>query len=548
MIGMMYLFYTALLALNISAEVIEAFVKIDTSINQTTVNFSSKTKALYATIDNKAREQPTKRYKDLATEAHRIEAESLEVYNFLDELKAELILHSDGEGSLAIIRDENNKIIAFDLDKIKKKDDAHGGTVLMGPEGGKKGAELHEKISIFRTSLLKLVSDSTESVYRSINSGLATYEGVQQTKDGPRTWEEKFYLGMPLVGTLALLSKLQADVRNAEADILEYKIRDLEGLDIRITALEGLISTSTSFVVRGGEYQSKIFLGALDTTMRPTIHLTHSFPFWDSIVENGDVRYKLREGISYDTLLVDASGKGTYRVSCGSVGDFKYGGLINYKSNKGDKWLPFVGQYQVGEAGFTVSATKCNVFYKGLENPVAVSVSGYPKEGISVSISGGASIHPAQGGGYIVIVPPSVTAKEVTVSVSVKTPEGGKNLGSSTFKVFDVPPPSIMIAGAYKDGSRMPKSAIKNSPMLTARLGEGFFPFEGVKYNVSSFDFVFSVRGVAGLKKVPGSRLTEDVLAEITKMGAGQTLTFTNIFYTGPSGTKQTNGVTVILE
>ena len=560
MIGMMYLFYTALLALNVSNEVIEAFVKIDKSINQTTANFSAKTSQLYNTIAAKVKDQPGK-YEALDKQAQEINKQTTFLFNYIDSLKAAIIIQAgekfcdiaNKEAGIdyAAIKDGDKFII--DAENIGKKDNLEASHVVMGAESGQfnQGERLRLLVNQYREKVLSkdIVKDTAESVYKGIKTSLETYEGARPVKEGSdeiRTWAEKYYQAMPMIGTIALLSKLQADVRNVEADILEYMIKDLEGLDIRITALEGLISTSTSFVVRGGKYESKIFLGALDTTMRPTIHVTSSYPFYDSILEEGEVKYKLRTGVAYDTLPVDASGKGKLTRDCGSIGDFKYGGLIHYKSNKGDKWLPFMGQYQVGETGVTVSASKCNVFYRGLQNPVSVAVAGYPKENVSVSITAGSIVR--SGNEYIVEIPTSVTQKEVSVHVSVKTEGGSKSLGSTVFKVFDVPPPTINVAGTYKDGSTMPKAAITSNAYLTASLGGGFFPFDGVKYSVASFDFLYSVRGVEKMAHCNGAQVSSEALEQIKLMGQGARLSFTNIRYTGPSGTKTTNGVTVIIK
>jgi hypothetical protein len=210
-------------------------------------------------------------------------------------------------------------------------------------------------------------------------------------------------------------------------------------------------------------------------------------------------------------------------------------------------WLPYKAAYQVGDAGFTVSATKCNVFYRGLENPVEVAVSGYPKESVSVSISGGASIRGA-GGGYIVTVPVSVTAKEVLITVSVKTEEGGRTLGSAKFNVLNVPPPTIFIAGAYKDGAKVPKAAITRSPSLTAKLESDFFPFEGISYSIVSYEFMYQVRGVTQTVQGSGSAIPGNIQAEMNKMGSGSAASFTNIKVSGPSGVRQTNGITVVLQ
>lgn len=530
MIGMMYLFYTALLALNVSSEIVTAFVKIDESIQKTTINFSAKTQSLYGRIDASVADQPGK-YTQLAKQAHDIEKESNEFFQNIEDLKLQILRESQGpEASLE--------------DEIKKKDDLHAATIVMVGEGGPMmGKELRGWLDSYRELLLGIVQDTSLTVYKNIAKNLEAKDQLDN-KEEPWTWEETLCRGMPMIGTLAMLSKLQADIRNSEADVLEFMIAKLEGLDIRITSLEALVSSPRSFVIRGGKYTSNVFLGARDTSMRPTVYLTYNAPFYDSTVVDGEVQYKLRQGANYDTLPIDESGKGVHTRDCGGVGDFTYGGLVHYVSNRGDMWMPYSSVYQVGDAGFTVSASACNVFYRGLDNPVEVAVSGYPQEAVSVSITGGASIV-RSGAGYIVKVPASVTAKEVNISVSVRTEEGGRTLGSKTFAVLNVPPPTLVIAGAYKDGASVPKGAITRTPTLTANLESDFFPFKGVNYSVIAYEFLYSVRGVTQTIAGTGSNIPKAILDNLTP---GSAASFTNIRVSSPSGERKTNGITVKIQ
>jgi len=530
MIGMMYLFYTALLALNVSSEIVTAFVKINDSIQKTTFNYSEKTKSLYARIDNSALEQPGK-YTELAKQAHEVERQSNEFFQNIEDLK--LLILRESQGPEATLDGE-----------IKKMDDLHAATIVMVGEGGPMmGKELRSWLDNYRELLLGIIEDTSLTVYKNVAKNLEAKDQFDN-KEAAWSWEETLCRGMPMIGTLAMLSKLQADIRNSEADVLEFMIAELEGLDIRITALEALVSSPRSFIVRGGKYTSNVFLGARDTSMRPTVYLTYNAPFYDSTVVNGEVQYRLRQGANYDTLPIDESGKGLHARDCGGVGDFNYGGLVHYKSNKGDMWLPYKAVYQVGDAGFTVSASACNVFYRGLDNPVEVAVSGYPQEAVSVSISGGASIT-RSGAGYIVKVPAGVTAKEVSISVSVRTEEGGRTLGSKTFSVLNVPPPTIVIAGAYKDGASVPKGAITRTPTLTANLESDFFPFKGVNYSVISYEFLYSVRGVTQTIAGTGSNIPQTIL---NNLNPGSAASFTNIRVSSPSGERKTNGITVKIQ
>lgn len=530
MIGMMYLFYTALLALNVSSEILTSFVKINESIQKTTSNYSEKTKSLYAKIDNSALEQPGK-YTKLAKQAHELERQSNEFIQNIEDLK--LLILRESQGPEATLDGE-----------IKKMDDLHAATIVMVGEGGPMmGKQLRGWLDSYRELLLGIIEDTSLTVYKNVAKNLEAKDQFDN-KEAPWSWEETLCRGMPMIGTMAMLSKLQADIRNSEADVLEFMIAELEGLDIRITALEALVSSPRSFVIRGGKYSSNVFLGARDTSMRPTIYLTYNAPFYDSTVVNGEVQYKLRQGANYDTLPIDESGKGLHVRDCGGVGDFNYGGLVHYKSNKGDMWLPYKAVYQVGDAGFTVSASACNVFYRGLDNPVEVAVSGYPQEAVSVSISGGASIS-RSGAGYIVKVPASVSAREVSVTVSVRTEEGVRTLGSKTFSVLNVPPPTIVIAGAYKDGASVPKAAITRTPTLTANLESDFFPFKGVSYSVISYEFLYSVRGVTQTIAGTGSNIPQTIL---NNLNPGSAASFTNIRVSSPSGERKTNGITVKIQ
>ncbi|HOD87428.1 MAG TPA: gliding motility protein GldM [Bacteroidales bacterium] len=530
MIGMMYLFYTALLALNVSSEILTSFVKINESIQKTTSNYSEKTKSLYAKIDNSALEQPGK-YTKLAQQAHEVERQSNEFIQNIEDLK--LLILRESQGPEATLDGE-----------IKKMDDLHAATIVMVGEGGPMmGKQLRGWLDSYRELLLGIIEDTSLTVYKNVAKNLEAKDQFDN-KEAPWSWEETLCRGMPMIGTMAMLSKLQADIRNSEADVLEFMIAELEGLDIRITALEALVSSPRSFVIRGGKYSSNVFLGARDTSMRPTIYLTYNAPFYDSTVVNGEVQYKLRQGANYDTLPIDESGKGLHVRDCGGVGDFNYGGLVHYKSNKGDMWLPYKAVYQVGDAGFTVSASACNVFYRGLDNPVEVAVSGYPQEAVSVSISGGASIS-RSGAGYIVKVPASVSAREVSITVSVRTEEGVRTLGSKTFSVLNVPPPTIVIAGAYKDGASVPKGAITRTPTLTANLESDFFPFKGVSYSVISYEFLYSVRGVTQTIAGTGSNIPQTIL---NNLNPGSAASFTNIRVSSPSGERKTNGITVKIQ
>ena len=196
MIGMMYLVLTALLALNVSKEVLTAFVKIDESISRTTLNFSAKTRSLYAKIDAKAIEQPGK-YTTLAKQAHDIEKQSNKFFSDIDRLK--VMIKQTGEGPEATLDSP-----------IKKLDNLDAASITMIGEGGKMmGDSLRMWMENYRKVILTVVGDTSSSVYKTIDNTLAIVDQLNDPAE-PKTWQMTFCKGMPMIGTIALLSKLQA--------------------------------------------------------------------------------------------------------------------------------------------------------------------------------------------------------------------------------------------------------------------------------------------------------------------------------------------------
>jgi gliding motility-associated protein GldM len=537
MIGMMYLFYTALMALNVSNEVLNAFVAVNAGIDQTIKNFTVKTQSLYSEIDKKAAANPGK-YDVLQKEAKEFEQRCNNLVDSIRLVKVMCLNKSDET------IDPTN--IDNDTCVIKKMDDINAAPAVMDPEaGGEMGTKLRASIDAFRTYVMGMSVfkdslgrvDTTSVIYKNTMSSLQTPDKIDDGATIP--WEIGLVRHMPLVGTLALLSKLQSDIRNVEAEVVQKMVADLEGLDIRISSLTGLVSTSKSVVMSGSQYEADIFIGARDTTMKPTIYITQTAPYYDSVkLDNGTYRYMKLANATYDTLPIDAEGRGHYVTSAGP-GEHPYGGLIYWKANTGDQWIPYKSSYAVATSSTTISATACNIFYKGLQNPLSVAASGYTN--INVTATGGATITKGKVAGYegeyIVTIPSGTQTKEVTINVSAD----GKSVGHQTFKVMNVPSPIITIGG-YKSGDDVPKAAIKGSPRLDAVLEGGFFPFKDVKYTVTSFTYMKEVRGVTSSQVVSGNTIPGDILSDISKKASGSSISFIGIKVSSPSGPRNAPG------
>jgi gliding motility-associated protein GldM len=526
MIGMMYLFYTALLALNVSGEIINAFVLVNDSLVETEENFHEKTTSLYAKVKNLKEVQPEK-YQEVYNEAMNVKERSNKLVKDIQRLKVEIVKKADGpEGS---------------LDDIKKKDNLDAGPELMIGEGGpKKGDSLRTWVENYRAFLLdhEVAADTSSALYHNISSALSTEDDLDNPEE-PKTWQEKLFQGMPLVGSIAMMTKLQTDIRNSEADLVERMIIGVDELDITITDIEAVVNAKASYVVKGGDYEADVFIAARDTSMKPTVYFTTQSPYYDSTSEG----FRMVDGINYDTLPI-VDGKGKYTIeNATNVGTKEYGGLIKWKSKTGDIWMPYKAQYMVGESGFAVSPSGLNVFYRGIDNPVEVSVSGYPQEKVTAYMSGGGRLVP-KGNGYVARIT-SPTTRKVRVSVSVDTEEGKKTLGTKEFRVLNVPTPLAKLNGTQSEGPVYKDDLMTG--ILMADLGSQFFPFK-VRFDVVSFSFAYKVRGQKARIQVNGNRLNAEARQALQALGRGTQINFESIKVKGPSGVRQTAPITLELK
>ncbi len=535
MIGMMYLFYTALLALNVSGEIINAFVLVNDSLEVTTESFYNKTEGLYAKLGALNAQQEEK-YGPIFEEALVVKGKTNVLIKRIERLKQEIIAKADGDTF-----DPKNPKSVHD---IKKKDNLNAAPELMVGEGGPlKGDSLEMWLDEYRVFMLSHIRDTSFAIHGNIANSLSTDDDFSDPEN-KKTWQEKLFVHMPLVGTIAMMTKLQTDIRNAEADIVDRMIVGVDEDLITITNVEALVSSNASYVVKGGKYEAQVFIGARDTSMKPTVYFSNEYPFYDTIKEGGKITYKMRGnmGDNYDTLPI-IEGKGIYSIeNVQNIGTHRWGGLISWKTKQGEKLLPFMNEYMIGETGFAISPTGVNVFYRGIDNPVEVSVSGYPKEKVRAYMSGGGSLVP-RGGSYVARIT-SPSAREVTISVSVETDAGTKALGSKKFRVLNVPVPPAKLNGTKGEG-RVHKNDVMSGKLM-ADLGDQFFPFQ-VKFDVISFRFTYKVRGQTNSITVYGDRLNAEAQTALQGLGRGTRVSFESVQVKGPSGTFQTAPVSLEL-
>ncbi|MDD4234886.1 MAG: GldM family protein [Bacteroidales bacterium] len=495
MIGMMYLFYTALLALNVSNEVIEAFIYVNESLQTTAINYREKSVQVYNEISVAYNQQPDK-FEYQWKKAKEIHSASDSLYGFIEDIKLAVIRYSNG--------DDTTNSITY----VKKQDDINAAKEIMTAEMGQKlGWQLEQEVIKYRELLLGVVSDTSGSgkfLKNSINAALATEPRKDKYDDSAKPWPETLTAGMPLVATYALLTKLQSDLRNIETDMYSYLIGDAERLDIKISELEALVAAPGA-VMPGSRFYGRVFIGAKDTTMTPKIWVTYDGePFYDSTKVNGKWEFSKNPNKKYHLLKLDDTGAGEIDTTFGASGSF--GGLAVYESNLGEIIRPFKHKYSVGSSSGAITPTKMMVLYAGLDNPIQFAASGGAD---SRPVLRGPHIIRQVGNTAIVKPPASAVGSTITLTVDAVGEDGTTTRGDSqSFRVLAVPPPKIAF-DVFGDGAELPLEWVINRKLEADAPDD--FVFEGATYNVVSFTVRIAIPGAKPeLIQVNGNSIASD--------------------------------------
>ena len=263
MIGMMYLVLTAMLALNVSKEAVEAFKKVDKGLTKTVENYILKNNLVYADFDRAEAENPRKAG-PWKTKAYAVKQRADEVYNYLQDLKIEIITTAEGPETLAV---NGREVI---IDEVKRIDDTNvPSQILIGANEDGKANTLKALLDDYRSFLIETLggtSVTSEDALRSMLNTDPVYN--EKTKENER-WENGTFQTLPLVAVITILSKIQVDVRNAETEVLNYLYAQIDAASFKFNKLVPTVITNSNYIMAGNEYSAQVFIAATDTNPRP---------------------------------------------------------------------------------------------------------------------------------------------------------------------------------------------------------------------------------------------------------------------------------------
>ncbi len=443
MINLMYVVLMAMLALNVSTEVLEGFSLVEESLQRTTANSDKENTSIYRNLEGQMKSNPQK-VKGWYDKATVIKQRSDSLYNFIQELKVAIVKEADGKKG--------------DVLNIKNKEDLEASNqVMLSPSTG-KGKSLYNAINSYRElALSMLIEDRQKEI---ISSNLTTELPKGATTMG-KNWQEYMFEDMPVAAAVTLLSKIQSDVRYAEGEVLHTLAANVDIKDIRVNKLSAFVIPNAQTIVRGDKFSAQIVMAAVDTTQTPEIYI-------------GGRQMNLRDN--------------TYEIITSSTGDFNLTGYITMQDGSGQSIRrDFSQKYTVVEPSATVSADLMNVLYAGFNNPISVSIPGVPLNKVTATMSGG-TLQPVGMGKYI--ARPSAVGNDVTISVASLQTGSPKSVGQFTFHVRKLPDPTAYIAigdDRFRGGG-LSKSSLMSLGGLKAAIDDGLLD---IQFNVISFETVF---------------------------------------------------------
>jgi gliding motility-associated protein GldM len=400
MINLMYLVLTAMLALNVSAEIINAFFMVDKGITKSNKIVGTANENIISAIQTQVKAYPE--YEKWETKADQAHVIVEDFYGYVQGIRDEIVMAAGGLDTLT--RKPKNY----------KDKDVTTNILVDGPklDNTGKGHELEKKITETRNALLALIDDPIERENLAKGLALELDEAYKDSKK--KSWADYNFGHMPVAAVLPMFSKFQNDAKTSETALLTYFAKEAKGTKMTFDSFEPVVSAKKGYIIKGEKYEAEVFLSASSTKSSGSTTITAG-----------------GKGLSVK------DGKGLYSVTTSSTGTKKYNVSISVTNplTKIKETFNKEFEYEVGERSVTVSADKMNVFYIGVDNPVSVVAAGISSNDLSVNGSGsGITLTPAGRGKYIA---KAKNPGNATITVS----GGGLASTKFEFRVKRIPDP-----------------------------------------------------------------------------------------------------------
>jgi len=490
MINMMYLVLTALLALNVSSEILNAFKTVNKSLENTNSTVNKSTETIMASLKQKTTDPATMSKAEIwHPKALQVQELSKTVFTYVQGLKDQILSEAGG--------DPKNP------DQKFKEDNLDIATRIMVEKG--QGQKLLAILGKYKKDLL--------GIDPAIDSAFAAVLPVNLDKPASKnragkTWEGAYFHMVPTVAALTILSKFQNDVKTSENRVVQFCHNKVGEVAVRFDTYAAIVGQNTTYLMPGQELEITAGVGAFSTGAKPTIT------------------------VGGQTITVGAEGTATTKLPGGGIGPHSVPVIITYMDQEGIKQtIKKDVEYKVGMANASIALDEMNVLYVGYDNKVTIAASGGGDDKVQASISGGGGTLEKVGGGKYIAKVRSVTDDcKITVSVD------GKVAGVSQFRVRTIPTP-VATVGGVASNENMTVGQFRAQTGVGAYIKD--FPLN-LRYNVTSFTLTADdADGNIDEAACTGYLWSPKALNMIKNLQAGRMVTVENIRATGPDGRNQ---------
>ena len=520
MINMMYLVLIALLALNISNEILKAFHLMEVSFVKANQSLTDKNKGIMAAFDAamEKKDAAGERARPWAEKAKKVQDISAKFCKDIDLYKAEIEKAAGGRKEL----DPGQT----GLPEMSKGDDMEGHKHYLGTDETTKGKgdELRVIIDKARTDMI--------GVLKGVKNDKATMEGFEKTtafkvedfKDengSKKTWERDVLGHSPVAGVMAMLTKVQNDCKALETDILTKLAENIDAATIKFDKQMAVVISESTNVMSGSSFKAQVALAAYNSTAAQRILVNGSpIPVKDGLGE----------------INIPASGVGSHKIEAKIESIDPATGETVLISAPVVEWTSF-------QPSATISADAMNVLYIGLDNPMSISVPGVAPANTN-PVGNGINLKKVSDGKYIATV--GAGSKEGTISVTAKMPDGtSKKMGEMKYRIRQVPKPEAML-GNLGSGSYPKAQVAAAAAFVYANLAN--FVFDGVKFTVTKYNVIFVPRrGNMEEQSVAGNSAAA-IKNFANKAKAGDIILIDRIRATGPGGERPLNPITITIQ
>lgn len=448
MINLMYLVFIAMLALNMSKEVLGAFGMMKEKLTVSNTATTERNTAFMAGLAQKATEQPEK-YTPLQKKAAEINVLSDELTKYIQGLK---------DGATQKIEDKSDY---ESMDRADYFDELFYKGGVIQPTG----KEFVKKINDYRTQVLAILGDDFQKVAAGVKNEFQTGDekgNVKTRENVKKEWLNYHYVGYPLIASLTKLTQMQADVKSTQSEVLSAMLQGQLSSEVSLTNYQAIVIPEKTAFFSGEPFKGKVVLGRFDNTMS-----------FENVIINGNK-------ISAENVV---GGQVVLDFPAGNVGQQEIVGELQYMENDSLKSIPVTSSYTVipKPNAAVISADKMNVVYRGVQNPMTISVPG----ATSVSANAAGLRQASGGAGKYTMDVTNVKAREVNIKVSAKLPGGVDFSDSKTFRIKEIPRPSGTVRGQMMEAGpiEMQRAGLAKSTVSAAIPG---FDFD-LKLAISGF-------------------------------------------------------------